>query len=483
MDRFWQGMPAGLGEQLMNWASVLAVVLLGWLLAVVLRAAVRTGLRRLALNARLSEVVGSGFDLERIAGLAVFWGILLAVLGVAMDRLNLGMGAGPLGDMTAQFVGFVPRLVAASVLALVAWIIASVARALTNKLMNASRVDERLSDAAGMTPMGETLGQLLFWIVILLFLPAVLDALGLTALLTPLNTLLNQALGFVPNVFAAAVIAGVGWVVAKILKHLVTQVLRSVGADRWSQGEGSTALSNLGGLLVFVMVLLPALIAALDALNIAAVAQPASDMLRMILSALPKVLGAVLILGLTWVLGRLVADLLSKVLHGLGLDQWPQHVGLGHAFAQTPLSKALGRLALFFVMLFATAEAATQMGFEQVSGLVAQFVVFGADVLLGAVILSVGFWLANVAYAAIDRAAGARSRGLAGAARVAILALVLAMGLRAMGLADDIVNLAFGLTMGAAAIAVALAFGLGAREAAGALAQDWLRQWRGQRED
>ena len=70
---------------------------------------------------------------------------------------------------------------------------------------------------------------------------------------------------------------------------------------------------------------------------------------------------------------------------------------------------------------------------------------------------------------------------LAGIARFAILGLVLAMGLRAMGLADDIVNLAFGLTLGAIAIAVALSFGLGGREAAGKQMEHWLGRLRGER--
>jgi hypothetical protein len=52
------------------------------------------------------------------------------------------------------------------------------------------------------------------------------------------------------------------------------------------------------------------------------------------------------------------------------------------------------------------------------------------------------------------------------------------MGLRAMGIADDIVNLAFGLTLGAAAVAVALAFGLGGREAAGRQMEYWLARMR-----
>ena len=54
------------------------------------------------------------------------------------------------------------------------------------------------------------------------------------------------------------------------------------------------------------------------------------------------------------------------------------------------------------------------------------------------------------------------------------------MGLRAMGIADDIVNLAFGLTLGAIAVAVALAFGLGGRAAAGKQMEYWLARWRGE---
>ena len=94
----------------------------------------------------------------------------------------------------------------------------------------------------------------------------------------------------------------------------------------------------------------------------------------------------------------------------------------------------------------------------------------GADILLGLVILAVGYWLADLAGRAIERTSH-DGRGMARIARVAILGLVLAMGLRAMGVADDIVNLAFGLVLGAVAVAVALAFGLGGREAASRITQ------------
>lgn len=66
------------------------------------------------------------------------------------------------------------------------------------------------------------------------------------------------------------------------------------------------------------------------------------------------------------------------------------------------------------------------------------------------------------------------SRWLGSLVRVLIIGLVLALGLRAMGIADSIVNLAFGLTLGAVAVAFALAFGLGGRQPAERLLSDLL---------
>lgn len=142
------------------------------------------------------------------------------------------------------------------------------------------------------------------------------------------------------------------------------------------------------------------------------------------------------------------------------------------------LATVSGPLAMFFAMLFAVVEAADQLGFSQVRDVVTAFIRFSGDIVLGAAILCIGFWLANLAHGAISRVSGALSGGLANVARFAIIGLVVAMGLRAMGLADEIVQLAFGLSLGAVAAAVALAFGLGGREAAGKLADHWFEQWR-----
>jgi len=240
----------------------------------------------------------------------------------------------------------------------------------------------------------------------------------------------------------------------------------------------SVRLSRVVGTIVFILVFIPSLIAALDALQFEAVSRPASDMLLKILDAVPEIIAAALILVVTWYVVKFASALLARLLASLGFDTLPGKVGLGAVFGTTRPSTLVGGLVMFFAMLFATVEAANRLGFYQVRDVVTLFIKFGGDVLLGAVILVIGFWLANIAYNAIDKASGPRSAGLARVAQIAILGLVIAMGLRAMGIADDIVNLAFGLTLGAVAVAVALSFGLGGREAAGRQMEHWLSKLR-----
>jgi hypothetical protein len=265
------------------------------------------------------------------------------------------------------------------------------------------------------------------------------------------------------------------------LRNLVTNLSRTAGVDNIGTKAGladTVKVSGVLGLLVFVAVFLPSLIAALDALKIEAISKPATDMLSMLMEGVPHVIAAGLILVITWMVASFASKLFASLLAAVGFDTLPERIGMAQAFEKTSPSTFVGNIVMFFAMLFATVEAASQLGFSQVSDVVTQFITFGGDVLLGGAILVIGFWLANVAYTAIDRASGANTQGLAKIARFAILALVLAMGLRAMGIADDIVNLAFGLTLGAIAVAVALSFGLGGREAAGKLMDHWLSKFR-----
>lgn len=115
------------------------------------------------------------------------------------------------------------------------------------------------------------------------------------------------------------------------------------------------------------------------------------------------------------------------------------------------------------------------LGFDVLAELVSRFLVLGGQVVLGLIIFGIGLFLAHVAEGAV-RASATRQTGLlAIVTRVSIIVLAGAMGLRQMGLANEIVTLAFGLLLGAIAVAAALAFGLGAREVVGRTVEGWAK--------
>ena len=339
-----------------------------------------------------------------------------------------------------------------------------------------TQLDEKLSGDVGVGSLSSNLAEIFYWLVLLLFLPIVLSILGLTGLLAPVQNMLSDALGYLPNLFIAAVIVFVGYIVAKIVRGIVEGLGNSLGLQAQAAKLGLFKNSNVStflGTFVFAIII-TSLIVTFEALGIEAISQPATAMLNDIMHAIPQIIAAALILTVAYVVSRFVARLISELISGAGVDEIPMKLDIQRFLGQTRISDVIGYLIVFFTMLFAVSEAANRLGLEQVSALIAMFIQFGADILLGAVILVIGFWLANVVGNVVQRGEYNSSRWLGCLVRVLIMGLVIAMGLKAMGIADSIVNLAFGLTLGSVAVAFALAFGLGGRVPAERLLSDLL---------
>jgi hypothetical protein len=111
-----------------------------------------------------------------------------------------------------------------------------------------------------------------------------------------------------------------------------------------------------------------------------------------------------------------------------------------------------------------------------IAEILAEVLDLAGHVLFGGVIITIGVLLGNFLAGLIDRSTNGADGFASVIVRWATIALATAMGLRFMGIADEIVILAFGLVLGAAAIASALAFVLGGREAAGRLLERWTRK-------
>ncbi len=223
------------------------------------------------------------------------------------------------------------------------------------------------------------------------------------------------------------------------------------------------------------MILVPVLISALAALQLDAITKPATDMLAKIMSAMPNIVGAAIVILLAVVIGKVISGIVSNLLAGLGFNnvlvvlclakQPPQG-------RQTPAS-VVGLLILTLIVLLASVTAADMLEFQSVGELIKDFIGLAGHILMGVLIFGLGLLLAQIVARGIATSDSPNARRLAVVARVVILALVSAMALRQTGLANDIVELAFGLTLGAVAVAFALAFGLGGRELAGRTLEEW----------
>ncbi|AOK28358.1 MULTISPECIES: mechanosensitive ion channel [Burkholderia] len=474
-----------LGVYLPKIAGAIGILIVGWVIAVLVRAGARKLLAALKVDARISESTGQGAQVERIIAGGLFWLVLLMTAIGIFNALNLYAMSNPFSQLVGKIVNYLPNLLGGAALTLIAWLIASLLRSVADKALKASKIDSKLSQTTGTQPMSTFLGDVLFWLVILLFIPAILAAFDLNGLLAPVQSMIDKILAIVPNVFAAAVIGFVGWLVAKVLRGLVTNLLVAAGADKLTQNVGSATpvkLSSLIGTVVYIFVFVPTLISALDALKIEAISRPATDLLGQFLGAVPDIVAAVVIVLVTFYVARFVGALVQKLLVAAGVDGLPAVLGIERVFSGVLQPSVLAsRLVIFFAMLFATVEAANRLGFTQVRDVVTLFIEFGGHVLMGGVILVIGFWLASLARRVIEQADHDHSVLLSRIAQFAILGLVFAMGLRAMGIANEIVQLAFGLVLGAIAVAVALSFGLGGREAAGKLLDRWFNQ-RGRQE-
>ena len=457
-----------LGGPIGSIIGAILIFIIGWLVALGIAALVRGVLSKVNLNQRMNSSTGKSYDLEGIISKIVFWFIFIIAISGALSQLNLNSISAPFANMVNQVLTFIPNLVAAIAVGVIGWVIATVARTAINAALAKTSMDERLSAKAGVKPMSSTIADIVYWFILLIVLTMVLGQLELDGLFAPLSIMVSQIFDAIPNILKAGIILLIGYVIAKVVRGIVTNLVATFDVQALASKAGlndQNKLPNIAGSLAFLVIIIPTIIAALEALKIEVIARPATNMLNKITAALPNILMAIAILVVTYYIMRMVANIIKGLIENTQINQLPAKVGLQETMGDKKVSDLVSYAIIFFAMLFAAIAAADLLGFEPISAIIAMFIAFGANIILGAIILFIGFWLANIIAGVVERSEQG-SQFLANIVRVLIMGLVLAMGLKAMGIADSIVNLAFGLTLGAVAVAFALSFGLGGQEAA-----------------
>lgn len=299
-------------------------------------------------------------------------------------------------------------------------------------------------------------------------------------LIDPFRDLMTSIFNYLPKLVGALVLLLIAWILARVFRAIVRRAIRLTKIDeRLGRGGGEAKdesqfpVAQGAGTVVYWLVWIFFGLAILEALGVEGMLDPVQLLFERIFEALPNIIAAGLVLFIFYLIARLLASWVTRLLARIRFNEVPVRLGLSQNPIEGQWSPAniAGYIVMVLILLFGVLMAADLLAFDVVNQLVSQFTEFFALVIWAVVILGIGLFIANMV-AKIISGAG-RSPALASAVRVFIILLAVAIALRTMGFANDIILLGFGLMLAAIAVAIALAFGMGGRE----VARDQLDRW------
>lgn len=279
-----------------------------------------------------------------------------------------------------SIIAFIPNLISAILFLLLAWIIAVIVKNIIVKGLNAVGFDKwlqkkGLSSSEGAKKESEglisTLGKLAYFLVFILFLPPVFDALNMQSVSTPIREMMAAVLNFIPRLLVAGVLVLLGLYLAKILGKLVTNLLKSLNVSKFNSyvnfGDKSKEgidIPNALGWVVAVLIGLFFVVQALTVLNL----EVFNTIGTAIIAYIPLVISALIILTLGFVGGNLLSTVITK--------------STGNAF--------IGEIAKYLIIIVAVFMTLNQLNFAQSIVNLAFLFILGAVAVAFAISFGIG---------------------------------------------------------------------------------------------
>ena len=201
MGPFLNTLLTTLGVWIPRIIAALVILLIGWIIAKIVAAIVRKIVGLLKIDARLGKSL-EGSDtkmpsLERVIVGIFYWVIMIFAIIAALNALGMTQIAAFFTAFLTPFFAYLPQLAAGVILALIAWLVATILRGIVVRLLHGVGIDKKVNDQAdmGALPISGAIGEAVYWLVWLLFLPGILGVLGLAGLAVPVQNMINDLLG------------------------------------------------------------------------------------------------------------------------------------------------------------------------------------------------------------------------------------------------------------------------------------------------
>ncbi|MDC0669588.1 mechanosensitive ion channel [Nannocystis radixulma] len=513
-QELWSDQALVIAERL---GLALLIFIGGWLVAkcvswLVYRALCATEVDNvLAEKLRLSLIVdgdgrAGGKDAKKVAGQlerflasVVYYMLMLLVLVGVLQYAGLTQAAAPIQGLVETVVQALPLVGKALVLLVIAYFAGTILRKLVTRAVDLLRLDARFAElsetpaeataahsaeSAIPRPFSKTAGDAVFWLVMVAGLAGAFDAMKIAPVAGPLNNAIDRVVALAPRLAVAGVIVAAGYVLARIARVVVQNLLDALGLPRLVARLGLAGLfagnspSAVVGLAVMAFIVLQATIAGLNELGLVTIAGPLTEMTARVWLLLPDVAVSTAVVVLGVLLGRIGGSVVGAALRGFGFDALLLRLGFPPREARPERigepSELAGALVQIAVILLAVAQACQNLGLLTWAAYVDAFLAYLLrHVLVAMLIVGVGLGLGGLvrdllaARAAPGEARPLSARWLGEFARYTVLVFAFTMAVHQLGVAQDFVLMSFGLLFGALCLAAALAFGLGARDVAG----------------
>ena len=352
---------------------------------------------------------------------------------------------------------------------LAAFIAAGIAKLLVTKVLKLIKVD-KLFDKWGINdgPVGTSMnfvGRLVYLIVFLMFLPSALDALGLTSVSDPISGFVSSFVDYLPRIIAAVILVYVGIFVALIIGQIVKVLLGKTKIDALIEADGEEGkkvvlLSDIIVKIVMSVIILITIVQALTVLQIDAISGPALTIVDAIFGAIPSIILAAVVISVGLLVASIACGLLQNVLLAAGFDGIVAKV-----LPQLKVSatKIVVSIVKTLIIIFVVAQAVEVLNLAILTTVVTAVIGYLPLVIKSAVIAFVAFIGAGMIEGLILKS-NPKMVTVAKIVKIAIYTLAAFMILSQLELAQNIVTIAFVVTLGAIAVAFALAFGLGGKD-------------------
>ncbi|MGT2926634.1 mechanosensitive ion channel [Streptococcus cuniculipharyngis] len=360
---------------------MIVLILLAIIVANVVKKLVITGLNKLRPLSYLTKwgLVKEGTDeagLNKTIGQVFYFVTILFFLPAILSGLGVSSVVDPISSMFAKFFGFIPNLIAAGFILFLGFYFCKFIKGLVKNLIINLPIDKWMTKALGQdsktaltneAQLADVLSTVVYVLIFVPILATALDTLGVAALSKPIVSLLDQVVGFIPNLITAVLLLAIGGFLAKLIGNLLEKLLETSGINQYSkylsfdQKEPNYSLSNIIANLVRCVIGVFFFVQAIAVLNL----EVLNAIGFSVIAFLPAIISSLLILAIAVVGGNILADFFAKVTNNKFLGEVVRYgllvlaifmtldqLGIAQTIVQSTFTIILSAVAVAFALAF-----------------------------------------------------------------------------------------------------------------------------------